>query len=100
MMLLTPNWREWYHFRHQQECFKSGSAFEDYVSSVLSRFHDDFVNPDPCGSLGDGGCDGLAESGTLFYACYGQRPGRNAERELATKIASDFARALEKWSGF
>lgn len=54
-MLLTANWRDWYHFRHQQECFKSGSAFEDYVSAVLNRFHDDFVNPDPSGTLGDGG---------------------------------------------
>lgn len=99
-MLITPNWREWYHFRHQQECSKPGTAFEGYVSSVLSRFHDDFVNPDPAGRLGDYGCDGLAESGTRFYACFGARPGRNVERELADKIVSDFSRALEKWSCF
>lgn len=85
-MLLTANWRDWYHFRHQQECFKSSSGFEDYVSLVLGRFHDDFVNPAPSGTLGDGGCDGLAESGALFYACYDQRPARSAERELAAKI--------------
>lgn len=99
-MLLTANWRDWYHFRHQQECFKSGTAFEDYVSLVLGRFHDDFVNPDPSGRLGDGGCDGLAEAGTLFYACYGQRPARSAERELAAKIGSDFARGLSQWDSF
>ncbi|WP_141214555.1 ABC-three component system protein [Rhodococcus sp. 06-1474-1B] len=99
-MLLTANWRDWYHFRHQQECFKSGVAFEDYVSKVLARFHDDFVNPAPSGTLGDGGCDGLAESGTIFYACYGQRPGRNAERELAAKINSDFFRGLSQWGNF
>lgn len=99
-MLLTANWRDWYHFRHQQECFKSGTAFEDYVSKVLGRFHDDFVNPAPSGTLGDGGCDGLADSGTIFYACYGQRPGRSAERELATKISSDFARGLTQWASF
>lgn len=99
-MLLTANWRDWYHFRHQQECFKSGAAFEDYVSKVLARFHDDFVNPAPSGTLGDGGCDGLAESGMIFYACYGQRPGRNAERELAAKIHSDFARGLSQWASF
>lgn len=99
-MLLTANWRDWYHFRHQQECFKSGTAFEDYVSLVLGRFHDDFVNPDPSGRLGDGGCDGLAEAGTLFYACYGQRPARSAERELAAKIGSDFARGLSQWNSF
>ncbi|WP_371566838.1 ABC-three component system protein [Streptomyces canus] len=100
MMLLTPNWRDWYHFRHQQACFESGTAFEDYVSKVLEKFHDDFLNPAPSGSLGDGGCDGLAESGTIFYACYGQRPGRNAERELANKIQGDFARGLDQWDTF
>ncbi|WP_376978003.1 ABC-three component system protein [Arthrobacter sedimenti] len=99
-MLLTPNWRDWYHFRHQQECFKSGTPFEDYVSKVLSLFHPDFVNPAPSGTLGDGGCDGLAEGGTIFYACYGQRPGRNAERELAAKISSDFTRGLSQWGSF
>ncbi|WP_407838037.1 ABC-three component system protein [Streptomyces sp. DSM 116496] len=100
MVLLTPNWRDWYHFRHQQACFQSGTAFETYVSSVLARFHDDFLNPAPSGSLGDGGCDGLAESGTIFYACYGQRPKRNAERELANKIDSDFERGTDQWDTF
>ncbi|WP_405635313.1 hypothetical protein OHB53_18425 [Streptomyces sp. NBC_00056] len=100
MMLLTPNWRDWYHFRHQQACFQSGAAFEDYVSQVLTHFHDDFLNPAPSGSLGDGGCDGLAESGTIFYACYGQRPARNAERELAKKIESDFMRGIDQWDTF
>ena len=99
-MLLTPNWREWYHFRHQQACFESGTAFEDYVSKILGLFHDDFMNPAPSGTLGDGGCDGLAESGTIFYACYGQRPGRNAERELANKIKTDFARGFAEWATF
>lgn len=99
-MLLTANWREWYRFRHQQACFESGTKFEDYVSQILGVFHDDFVNPAPSGSLGDGGCDGLAESGTIFYACYGQRPGRDAERELARKIGSDFARGLAEWDTF
>lgn len=99
-MLLTSNWRDWYRFRHQQECFASGSKFEDYVSRILGIFHDDFINPDPAGSLGDGGCDGLAESGTILYACYGQRPTRNAERELAAKIRSDFTRARDKWTIF
>lgn len=99
-MLLTANWRDWYYFRHQQECYKSGIAFEQYVSRVLARFHEDYINPDPSGTLGDGGCDGLAESGTIFYACYGQRPNRNAERELAAKIDSDFARGLSQWDSF
>lgn len=101
MQLITANWREWYKVQHQSKCYQSGSAFEDYVSSVLSRFHDDFINPDPAGQLGDGGCDGLASSGTIFYAVYGQRPGRNAERELTKKINSDFARGLSsQWEYF
>lgn len=99
-MLLTPNWREWYHFRHQQSCFQSGAAFEQYVTGVLSRFHDDFVNPSPAGSLGDRGCDGLADAGTILYACYGQRPMRNAERELQAKLESDFTRGVASWSSF
>ena len=51
MMLLTPNWRDWYYFRHQQACFESGAAFESYVSKVLDHFHDDFLNPAPAGTL-------------------------------------------------
>lgn len=99
-MLLTANWREWYRARHQHECFKSGAPFEDYVTSVLRRHHSDFVNPNPTGTFGDGGCDGLANAGAVLYACYGQRPGRDAERELANKINGDFSRALEKWNTF
>ena len=91
-MLMTSNWRDWYHLRHQQDCLVSGAQFEDYVTRILGRFHDDFTNPSPAGTLGDGGCDGLAEAGTILYACYGQRPARNAERELQKKLDSDFAR--------
>ncbi|WP_159080705.1 ABC-three component system protein [Nocardia suismassiliense] len=98
--VLTANWLDWYHGRHQQECFKSGSQFEDYVEKVLARFHDDFINPVPTGRFGDKGCDGLAESGTVMYACYGQRPGRDAERELSKKIRSDFDRVVDQWPSF
>ena len=72
-MLTTSNWRDWYHFRHQQGCLVSGAQFEDYVTRILGRFHDDFTNPSPAGALGDGGCDGLADAGTILYACYGRR---------------------------
>ena len=99
-MLLTVNWREWYRARHQQECFKSGTPFEDYATAVLRRHHVDFLNPAPTGSLGDGGCDGLAEAGAVLYACYGQRPGSDAERELVRKINGDFSRALGQWGTF
>lgn len=99
-MLMTSNWRDWYHLRHQQGCQVSGTRFEDYVTSILERFHDDFTNPAPSGTLGDGGCDGLANAGTILYACYGQRPGRNAERELQAKLISDFSRGRDSWATF
>ncbi|MEX2374540.1 MAG: ABC-three component system protein [Dehalococcoidia bacterium] len=99
-MLHTPNWLEWYRTHHQQECFKSGVAFEDYATRVLHYHHPDFNNPAPAGQLGDGGCDGLADQGETFYACYGQRPDRNAERELQRKLEADFNRALEQWPAF
>lgn len=99
-MLLTPNWREWYHFRHQQACHASGAQFEEYVTRCLGHFHDDFTNPSPAGTLGDGGCDGLAEAGRILYACYGQRPARNAERELQGKLESDFTRGRASWDTF
>ncbi|WP_054816430.1 ABC-three component system protein [Nocardia arizonensis] len=99
-ILLTANWLDWYYARHQRECVKSGVPFEDYVAAVLGRFHDDYLNPAPTGRFGDGGCDGLAESGSIAYACYGQRPGRDAERELANKIEKDFARAFDQWPSF
>jgi hypothetical protein len=99
-VLLSSNWLEWYHFRHQQECFKSGTPFEDYVSNVLRRHHEDFVNPTPAGQLGDGGNDGLADGGKVLYACYGQRPGRNAERETNAKFRSDFERGRDQWKTF
>lgn len=99
-MLMTSNWRDWYHLRHQQGCLVSGAQFEDYVTRILGRFHNDFTNPSPAGTLGDGGCDGLAETGTILYACYGQRPARSAERELQAKLVSDFARGRDSWTTF
>lgn len=100
VMLLTPNWLEWYHFRHQQECFRSGSPYEDYVTEVLRRHHNDFINPAPAGTFGDGGCDGIADRGTVLYACYGQRPGRDAERETERKLIADFERGWQTWNTF
>ncbi len=100
MGLLSANWRDWYRFRHREECFQSGIPYEVYVAKVLARFHDDFINPAPTGTLGDGGCDGIAEAGTIAYACYGQRPGRDAENELAKKIRKDFDRAHNQWATF
>lgn len=100
IVLHTANWRDWYLMRHRQACFQSGSQFEDYVTDVLTRHHDDYINPAPAGTLGDGGCDGLAEAGNVLYACYGQRPARNAERELSAKLESDFTRGSAEWPMF
>lgn len=71
--MIDSAWKSWYKAKHDQRCQASGEAFEIYVTELLSRFHSDFVNPSPMGSYGDGGCDGLADSGAIFYACYGQR---------------------------
>jgi hypothetical protein len=78
----------------------TGSAYEDHVTDILARLHTDFINPTPAGSLGDGGSDGLAESGTILYACYGSRAQQDAERKLATKIRGDFGRGLASWDTF
>ncbi|WP_024802616.1 ABC-three component system protein [Nocardia sp. BMG51109] len=98
--LLSANWLDWYYSRHLVACARSGTPFEQYVEGVLGRFHDDFLNPAPTGRWGDGGCDGVAEAGTIAYACYGQRPGRNAEDELVKKIGGDFARVYDQWPAF
>ena len=98
--LRDPAWKEWYRAQHDQRSLATGSEFETYVTTVLAHVHPGFLNPDPAGSLGDGGSDGLAEGGSILYACYGARPIRNAERELRRKLEHDFARALEKWPDF
>lgn len=99
-MVIWPYWREWYRAQHNSFwATRTGDAFEAYVTSILSAFHADFVNPDPAGSLGDRKCDGLAEAGRTFYACYGSRsqPG-STEAAIVSKITSDFGGAVEKWS--
>ncbi len=102
-MNITSNWLDWYNLHHEKRCQAAGSKFEDYVTTILEHFHDDFMNPEPVGRYGDAGCDGLAELGTVLYACYGQRPTRsqhaprNAEDELSRKIHNDFTRCKECW---
>lgn len=98
--MLHPGWKDWYHLKHLERSRAQGNAFEEYIESVLARHHPDYVNPTPAGSLGDGGCDGLAERGSILYACYGSRAARDAERKLRAKIASDFSRGLETWVTF
>lgn len=101
-MVAMPYWREWYHAQHDRICAtKTGDAFEAYVTSVLRSFHDDFINPEPAGNLGDRKCDGLADAGSLFYACYGSRPEPGStEDAIVSKIAADFAGAQADWPAF
>ena len=99
--LLDPAWREWYKAKHR-ECYltSSGDDFERYVTRVLELEYRDFINPTPMGRSGDGGCDGTACSGRLFFACYGQRAKTDQDAKTASKLDHDFNRALESWDDF
>lgn len=99
-VILHPGWKDWYHLKHKDRSTAQGSPFENYLESILVRHHDDYVNPAPAGSLGDGGCDGIAENGSILYACYGSQAKKDTERKLREKIASDFKRGTASWSGF
>ncbi len=95
--LRDPAWREWYRAQHDRRVLATGTEFEDYATAALGYLHQDFVNPDPAGRFGDWGCDGLAERGSILYACYGARPMEDAERKLREKLEHDFPRAVDKW---
>ena len=105
---IDPAWKHWYRSQHNDRCHRSGDRFEQYVSDILLRLHpDDFINPDPMGTDGDGGCDGIAEGGTLIYACYGADLRRGLDTTTTTKdsrtaakITSDLKRALAQWPDF
>ncbi|WEV46248.1 hypothetical protein OZX62_07320 [Bifidobacterium sp. ESL0690] len=98
--MLDSAWKQWYYERHKFFCNQTGTDFERYVTHALSLFHSDFDNPNPAGRLGDQGCDGLAENGTILYACYGQSPLSPNQHNLKAKLQSDFQRALECWPDF
>lgn len=98
--MIDSAWKEWYRAQHNDRCLASGEAFEQYVSQILSRLHRDYLNPKPMGRLGDGGCDGIADDGSIIYACYGQRARTDVERKTMVKLEADFQRALECWEGF
>ncbi|WP_143517181.1 ABC-three component system protein [Pseudonocardia sp. MH-G8] len=99
MVLLLPsaNWKDWYHAKHSERSLKTGSEFEAYFEELMTSHYDDYVNPAPAGSLGDGGCDGARSMGKTIYACYGSRARDGGERALARKLNSDFIRALSEW---
>ena len=100
MFMKDSAWKSWYHDRHISLCIqRTGNEFEAYVTSILKLFYGgEFINPDPSGSLGDGGCDGIAENGAVIYACYGTNAHIAGERNLVSKLESDFNRALQCWS--
>lgn len=98
--MIDSAWKSWYRAMHDQRCLASGTEFEEYVTALLARLHPDYLNPSPMGKHGDGGCDGLADDGSILYACYGQRATTNIEQKTKDKIESDFSRALRCWSDF
>ena len=52
------------------------------------------------GKHGDGGCDGLADNGSILYACYGQRATSGIDQKTKDKLESDFARGIASWESF
>ena len=93
-------WLDWYHSQHEKKWLCGGDEFEKYVSQVLNFAFDDFFNPEPVGSMGDGGCDGIADGGRLFFACYGQTGNTGLERKTLNKLKNDFTRAVQQWPNF
>lgn len=105
MRQTSPNldsaWKQWYRLNHKDAYMnKSGESFEAYISDVMEKLYPDFIDPDPMGRLGDGGCDGLANKGQLFIACYGQRARANQDAKAKAKIQSDFEHAVQGTTGF
>ena len=99
--LLDPAWKSWYKAKHEVRYYcNSGEEFEEYITSVLRREYDDFLNPSPMGQGGDGGCDGLAKSGRILFACYGQRAQSRQDQKTKDKLIHDFERALDVWPSF
>lgn len=99
--LLDPAWMEWYKAKHRERYLTSaGDDFEQYVTRVLSLEYRDFTTSTPMGRSGDGGCDGAACSGRLFFACYGQRAKTGQDSKTASKLDHDFNRALKSWEDF
>lgn len=104
---IDATYMQWYRAAHDRNCQQSGNAFEEYATSALALFHPGFINPEPMGSLGDGGCDGITGDGSIMYACYGSdvfsalsTPEKQKSRALTNKLRKDFVRGCEKWSTF
>lgn len=98
--MLDTAWTDWYHNKHEGEFYsRSGESFEEYVSEVLKQVYPDFLNPDPAGSSGDRGCDGIAEEGKTVYACYGKSKKAKSSRDcyVAGKMEDDLKKAVKSW---
>lgn len=95
-------WLDWYRAHHSERfATLTGGEFEAYVTDALRLRHGPtFINPQPKGTLGDYGCDGITGDGRTAYAAFGYLPNRATEAGLVGKINSDFARALAKWDTF
>jgi hypothetical protein len=93
-------WREYEYYSHEKSWLLGGLEFERYVTKVLKLSFDDFFNPNSAGSRGDWACDGIADSGRLFFACYGQTATMNQEDKTIRKFKHDFLRAVELWPDF
>lgn len=98
--MIDSAWKSWYRSTHNERCQQSGLAFEEYVDAVLRCLHADYLNPEPMGALGDGGCDGIAEQGNILYACYGQRAKTRLDQKTKEKLESDFTKSLTNWPDF
>lgn len=97
-MMLDPAWKQWYYFNNKAAYETSYAGdFEKFVTSALHLVFPDFVNPDPMGAHGDGGCDGCTNCGRTIFACYGQDATSNPEQKMNGKLAHDFERALDCW---
>lgn len=97
-MVLDSAWIQWYSLNNKVLYENSyAEDFEKRVTSVLRLVFPDFVNPDPMGAHGDGGCDGCADCGRIIFACYGQNATSNPDHKMKEKLAHDFERALDCW---
>ena len=76
-----------------------GVQFQDFISDVFEAVcGDDFSRIRARGRAGDGGCDGFIRSSGTVLQCYGA--DATADRRgsyVATKISSDFAKAVSSF---
>lgn len=82
----------------------SGDAFQNFFSDMMEHRHpDDFVRVKASGPLGDKKCDGLIQSTTEIFQCYGADNGgakkNSVNAALTTKMVADYKGACGHWAG-